>query len=83
MRPLILTVFGNSSGLLNMTVFLLITNGLAALAGVQLLRGDMGADANMNFSQIWIAFLAMYQVRGLTHLEGGFWKLTVFVDSFF
>ncbi|KIJ40348.1 hypothetical protein M422DRAFT_256903 [Sphaerobolus stellatus SS14] len=62
MRPLILTVFGNSSGLLNMTIFLLITNGLAALAAVQLLRGDLDNSTNMNFSQIWVAFLAMYQV---------------------
>jgi voltage-dependent calcium channel len=68
MRPLILTVFGNSSGLLNMIAFMLITNGLAALAAVQLLRGDMtppgnNNNNNMNFSQIWISFLAMYQVR--------------------
>jgi voltage-dependent calcium channel len=62
MRPLILTVFGNSTGLMNMTVFLLITNGLAALAAVQLLRGDMSETSNLNFSQIWLAFLAMYQV---------------------
>ena len=62
MRPLILAVFGNSSGLLNMTLFLLITNGLAALAAVQLLRGDMASTGNMNFSQAWVSFLAMYQV---------------------
>lgn len=62
MRPLILTVFGNSSGLLNMTIFLLITNGLSALAAVQLLRGDTTDTSNMNFSQIWIAFVGMYQV---------------------
>ncbi|KAF8509855.1 Ion transport protein-domain-containing protein [Hysterangium stoloniferum] len=62
MRPLILTVFGNSSGLINMTIFLLLTNGLAALAAVQLLRGDLDDSSNMNFSQIWIAFLAMYQI---------------------
>ncbi|KAF8585271.1 hypothetical protein K439DRAFT_1632798 [Ramaria rubella] len=62
MRPLILTVFGNSSGLLNMTIFMLITNGLAALAAVQLLRGDMSNSTNMNFSQVWISFLAMYQI---------------------
>lgn len=68
MRPLILTVFGNSSGLLNMTVFMLITNGLAALAAAQLIRGDMTqpSTVNMDFSQIWISFLAMYQVRHFT-----------------
>lgn len=62
MRPLILTVFGNSSGLMNMTLFLLIMNGLASLVAVQLLRGDLSDTTNMNFSQIWITFLAMYQV---------------------
>lgn len=62
MRPLILTVFGNYSGLMNMTMFLLIMNGIAALAAVQLLRGDTTDHNNMNFSQIWVAFLAMYQV---------------------
>ena len=74
MRPLILAVFGNSSGLLNMTIFLLITNGLAALAAVQLLRGDMTTTSgsnytgNMNFSQIWVSFVAMYQVCHCTFL---------------
>lgn len=70
MRSLILTVFGNSSGLVNMTVFLLITNGLAALAAVQLLRGDLDDSSNMNFSQIWISFLGMYQVRCITFQLG-------------
>lgn len=77
MRPLILTVFGNSSGLINMTIFLLITNGLAALAAVQLVRGDMDNSLNTNFSQIWIAFLAMYQVSVLIRKHAHFEQLVI------
>ena len=46
-----------------MTLFLLITNILGGLVAVQLFRGDVGADNNMNFGETYAAFLAMYQVR--------------------
>lgn len=45
-----------------MTLFLLITNVLGALVAVQLFRGDVPADNNMNFAETYAAFLAMYQV---------------------
>lgn len=45
-----------------MTLFLLITNVLGALIAVQLFRGDVSADNNMNFAETYTAFLAMYQV---------------------
>lgn len=57
-----LRVFGNLNGLFNMTLFLLITNVLGALIAVQLFRGDIPAENNMNFAETYTAFLAMYQV---------------------
>ena len=48
--------------MVNMTLFLIFANYLAALVGVQLLRGDMPGDTNMNFKEIYNSFLAMYQV---------------------
>ncbi|TFK68921.1 hypothetical protein BDN72DRAFT_646515 [Pluteus cervinus] len=62
MRPLLLAVFGNMYGLANMSLFLLLVNYIAALAAVQLLRGDLPASQAMNFGQLFTSFLAMYQV---------------------
>ena len=51
-------------GLVNMALFLVIVNYIAALVAVQLLRGDFiaGATSPVNFGEVWNAFLAMYQV---------------------
>lgn len=49
-------------GLANMTLFLLTVNFLAALVAVQLLRGDYSADDDVNFANLYNAFLAVYQV---------------------
>nr|GAT59750.1 predicted protein [Mycena chlorophos] len=62
MKPLLLAVFGNMYGLTNMTLFLLLVNLIAALVSVQLVRGDMTSDTSMNFSTVFNAFLAVYQV---------------------
>ncbi|CAA7264458.1 unnamed protein product [Cyclocybe aegerita] len=62
MKPLLLAVFGNMYGLANMALFLLIVNYIAALVAVQLLRGDLGNDATINFGEVFNSFLAMYQV---------------------
>ncbi|KAG6837569.1 hypothetical protein H0H93_006983 [Arthromyces matolae] len=62
MKPLLLAVFGNMYGLANMSLFLIMVNYIAALAAVQLLRGDLGQDTPMNFGDIWTSFLAIYQV---------------------
>ena len=51
--------------MVNMTLFLILANYIAALVGVQLLRGDMSGDINMNFKEIYNSFLAMYQVNAL------------------
>ena len=53
-------------GLANMALFLIIINYIAALAAVQLLRGDFVSSSSssspVNFGQVWNSFLAMYQV---------------------
>jgi voltage-dependent calcium channel len=45
-----------------MTLFLLLVNLLAALVGVELIRGDMTSNNIMNFGQLWNSFLAVYQI---------------------
>jgi hypothetical protein len=55
-------VFGNLYGLVNMTLFLLLLNLLAALVSVELIRGDMTDLIGLNFGQLWTSFLAMYQL---------------------
>ncbi|KAG8215839.1 Ion transport protein-domain-containing protein [Butyriboletus roseoflavus] len=62
MRHLILTVFGNMYGLVNMTLFLMLINFLAALVGIQLIQGDMAGTVTMNFGQLFNSFLAVYQI---------------------
>ncbi|CAE6501684.1 unnamed protein product [Rhizoctonia solani] len=62
MRPLLLRVFGNMTGLANMVLFLMLTNFIAALVAVQLVRGDLPEDVDMNYSQIPLSFIGMYQI---------------------
>ncbi|KAJ7726287.1 Ion transport protein-domain-containing protein [Mycena maculata] len=62
MKPLLLAVFGNMYGLVNMTLFLIIINFIAAVVSVQFLRGDIDAGTNQNFGSIYNAFLAIYQI---------------------
>lgn len=49
-------------GLANMLLFLLLINYIAALISIQLLRGDIPSNTSPNFSDLWSAFLAIYQV---------------------
>lgn len=49
-------------GLVNMSLFLLLVNFIASLVSIQLLRGDMSTTNTVNFSQIFNAFLGIYQI---------------------
>jgi voltage-dependent calcium channel len=49
-------------GLVNMALFLIIVNYIAALVAVQLLRGDFISSSQVNFGEVWNSFLAMYQI---------------------
>ncbi|KAL7418234.1 Ion transport protein-domain-containing protein [Mrakia frigida] len=64
MRPLLLAVFGSVAGLLNMTLFLLLMNLLAALLAIQLFQGNIVQDGETTiiFDQIYNSFLGMYQI---------------------
>ncbi|KAL6310254.1 Ion transport protein-domain-containing protein [Sparassis latifolia] len=62
MKPLLLAVFGNMYGLANMTLFLFLMNFIAALIGVQLLRGDVPRGNLIDWGQVYNSFLAVYQV---------------------
>ena len=55
-------MFGNTYGLANMALFLIMANYIAALLAVQLLRGDFVTGSQVNFGEVWNSFLAMYQV---------------------
>ncbi|KAF8752940.1 Ion transport protein [Rhizoctonia solani] len=52
----------NMTGLANMVLFLILTNYIAALVAIQLLRGDLPEDTDMNYSQIPLSFIGMYQI---------------------
>ncbi|KAG6372714.1 Ion transport protein-domain-containing protein [Boletus reticuloceps] len=73
MKPLMLTVFGNMYGLVNMTLFLMLVTFLAALFAIQLLQGDMDGNATMNFAQLFNSFLAVYQI-----LSGENWTAVLY-----
>ena len=62
MKPLLVTVFGSFAGLLNMIIFLMLVNLIAAVAAVQLFRGDIPEGETITLSNTWNAFLGMYQV---------------------
>ena len=55
--------------MVNMSLFLILANYIAALVAAQLLRGDLSSDVTMNFKEIYNSFLAMYQVRYSSELE--------------
>ncbi|KAF8646018.1 hypothetical protein AX16_007443 [Volvariella volvacea WC 439] len=62
MRPLLVAVFSNVYGLVNMSLFVLMINYIAALAAVQFLRGDFDEEVTTNFGQLFTSFLAIYQI---------------------
>ena len=67
-RNLIMVVLGNASGLLNLIVFVFLLTFLAAIFAVQLFRGAIpntdidGSPVRITFSNIWNAFIGMYQI---------------------
>ncbi|EXJ91094.1 hypothetical protein A1O1_04201 [Capronia coronata CBS 617.96] len=67
-RDLVMVVFGNIVGLLNLILFVFLFTFLAAILASQLFRGDFPpADASgetipVTFFNIWNSFLGMYQV---------------------
>ena len=67
-RDLIMTVLGNVSGILNLILFVFLVTFLAAIFAVQIFRGQIpaadqdGGTIRITFTNIYIAFIGMYQV---------------------
>ena len=67
-RELIMVVFGNIAGVLNLIVFVFLLAFLAAILGSQLFRGDIpsvdeaGDSIEITFFDIYNSFLGMYQI---------------------
>nr|CAG8520308.1 3794_t:CDS:10 [Entrophospora candida] len=71
LRSLLVRVLGSLVGLVNLIFFIIIVNFIAAIIGVQLLRGVIpyeddndfdGIPNTMNFSDIFNGFIAFYQL---------------------
>ncbi|KAK5382203.1 calcium channel protein [Exophiala xenobiotica] len=81
-RELIMLVFGNIGGLLNLILFVFLFTFLAAVLASQLLRGDIPAvDAGgetipVTFFDIWNSFLGMYQVFSSENWTGLMYNAT-------
>ncbi|KAK2783520.1 calcium channel protein [Emmonsiellopsis sp. PD_33] len=67
-RELIMTVFGNAVGLLNLIVFVFLITFLASIFAIQLFRDQIpledstGGEINVTFFDIYNSFLGMYQI---------------------
>lgn len=67
-RQLVMVVFGNVIGLLNLIVFVFLFTFLAAILGSQLFRGNFpsvdasGSPVRITFDNIYNSFIGMYQV---------------------
>lgn len=65
-RDLIMDVFRNVVGLINLIIFVFLITFLAAIFAAQLFRGEIDVDDDDNvtvsFSDIYISFLGMYQI---------------------
>ncbi|KAJ8106599.1 hypothetical protein OPT61_g9428 [Boeremia exigua] len=64
-RDLIMIVFGNVSGLLNLIVFVFLLTFLASIFASQLFRGEIpetddGESVRVPFNDIWNSFIGMY-----------------------
>ncbi|KAK5945754.1 calcium channel protein [Knufia obscura] len=65
-RELIMLVFGNAIGLLNLIVFVFLFTFLAAILASQMFRGDIppedaaGNSIQVQFFDIWNSFIGMY-----------------------
>ena len=67
-RELIIKVLGKASGLLNLIVFVFLLTLLTAIFAVQIFQGEFppydvnGNNVRMDFSNIYLSFIGMYQV---------------------
>ena len=85
-RELIKKVLGNVSGLLNLIVFVFLITFLTAIFAVQIFRGEFpatditGSEVHITFSDIYNAFIGMYQVLSSENWTILLYNSTQFVD---
>ncbi|KAL4894036.1 Ion transport protein-domain-containing protein [Aspergillus ambiguus] len=61
-RNLIMVVFRNAKGLLNLIVFVFLMTFLASIFATQLFRSQIPDDEDISFKNIYNSFLGMYQI---------------------
>ena len=87
-RDLIMTVFRNTVGLVNLILFLFFMTFLASIFAAQLFRGqippqdDAGNTIHFSFFNIYNSFLAMYQVLSSENWTTIMYNSTVFTVEY-
>lgn len=87
-RDLIMIVFRNTVGLLNLILFVFLITFLAAIFAAQLFRGqipqqdDNGNTVEMNFFTIYNSFLGMYQILSSENWTTILYDATNFTSGF-
>ncbi|OJJ49743.1 hypothetical protein ASPZODRAFT_89183 [Penicilliopsis zonata CBS 506.65] len=87
-RNLILVVFSNTVGLLNLIVFVFLITFLAAIFASQLFRGQIpeydpsGNLIEMDFSDIYLSFLGMYQLLSSENWTTILYNATAYTTHF-
>ncbi|KAJ9661937.1 calcium channel protein [Neophaeococcomyces mojaviensis] len=83
-RELIMLVFGNALGLINLIVFVFLFTFLAAIMASQLFRGDIppqdaaGGSIQVQFYDIWNSFIGMYIILSSENWTGILYNVTQF-----
>lgn len=83
-RDLIMLVFGNAVGLLNLIVFVFLFTFLAAILASQMFRGDIppadasGSSVQIQFYDIWNSFIGMYIIFSSENWTSILYNITQF-----
>ncbi|GFG14983.1 calcium-channel protein cch1 [Aspergillus lentulus] len=87
-RNLIMVVFSNATGLLNLIMFVFLITFLASIFATQLFRGQIPAENNggdeidINFADIYNSFLGMYQILSSENWTTMLYDATTFTYPF-
>ncbi|KAJ4367384.1 calcium channel protein [Neocucurbitaria cava] len=86
-RDLVMIVFGNVSGLLNLILFVFLLTFLASIFASQLFRGEIPEEADgettrVPFFDIYNSFLGMYQIFSSENWTGILYSVTGYEKEF-
>ncbi|KAI2791216.1 hypothetical protein POX_c04072 [Penicillium oxalicum] len=87
-RKLIMVVFGNAVGLLNLTFFLFLMTFLASIFATQLFRSQIpaedgdGNEITITFADIYNSFLGMYQILSSENWTDILYNATTYTVGF-